>query len=441
MKSLSGRLSWGLALSLITLLIVQWGIASYAIRHLTENQVANRLIQDSETLLAGIRFDETGNFSIDTKRINTIYQRPFSGHYFVVTVDGQQYVSRSLWDTDLLVPNVNAGIDVRLTIAGPDNQSLLAVTHGYLKQDRLVAITVAEDLKLFNEGLRQFQWLYGAVSAVILIILLLVQYLIVRHELKPLKTLRANMARLERGETDRIEALGPAEIAPVIAELNRLLATMGKKARRSREALGNLAHALKTRLAVLGQVVEQPEIKALPEIRKTIEDSTETMRRIVERELKRARLIGDALPGQRVNLQEVIHLLVQTLQLMHADKTLDISWHVDAGALFIGDQEDLLELLGNLLDNACKWAQKKVSLNVIQRDGVIFTIEDDGPGCKPGELEQLTIRGFRADESKPGSGLGLAIVRDIVESYSGRLTIERSDNLGGLSVEVWLPNR
>jgi signal transduction histidine kinase len=440
-KSLSGRLSWGLALSLITLLIVQWVIASYAIRHLTENQVASRLIQDSETLLAGIRFDEAGNFSIDTKRINSIYQRPFSGHYYVIRVDGHQYVSRSLWDADLLVPEVNAGVDVRLTIDGPDNQSLLSVTHGYSKQDKIIGITVAEDLKLFNAGLRQFQWLYGGVSAMILIVLLLVQYLIVRHELKPLKTLRANMAKLERGETDRVEALGPAEIVPVITELNRLLATMGNKARRSREALGNLAHALKTRLAVLSQLVEQPEIKSLPEIKAALEDSTEAMRRIVERELKRARLIGDALPGQRVNLQEEINMLVQTLQLMHAEKSLEISWHVDKDALFIGDQEDLLELLGNLLDNACKWARGIILLNVTRRDGVVFTIEDDGPGCEPSEMERLTVRGFRADESKPGSGLGLAIVRDIVESYSGRLIIERSNKLGGLSVEVWLPNR
>jgi len=137
-KSLSGRLSWGLALSLIALLVVQWAIASYTIRYLTENQVASRLIQDSETLLAGIRFDEAGNFSLDAKRINTIYDRPFSGHYYVIAVDGQEHVSRSLWDAELLVPEVNAGVDVKLTIEGPDNQSLLSITHGYLKQDKLI---------------------------------------------------------------------------------------------------------------------------------------------------------------------------------------------------------------------------------------------------------------------------------------------------------------
>lgn len=440
-KSLSSRLSWGLALSLVLLLFAQWLIASYAIRHLTENQVANRLVQDSESLLAGLRFDESGRLQIDTRRISTVYQRPFSGHYFVISSGGEKYVSRSLWDKDLLVPEVNAGVEIRLNMVGPEKQNLLTVTSGYLKQDRLIGIMVAEDLKVFNAGLRQFQWLYGAVSVVILLILLLVQNWIVRSELKPLQSLRANMARLERGETDRVEMTGPAEIAPVIAELNRLLITMSNKARRSREALGNLAHALKTRLAVLQQLSERPEVKALPQVRQPLEESTEAMRRIVERELKRARLIGDALPGQRVNLREEIALLVQTLQLMHAGQARDLVWHVDDDAQFSGDQEDLLELLGNLLDNAFKWSRKHILLNVTNRDGVVFRIEDDGPGCSPGEFDQITRRGFRADESKPGSGLGLAIVRDIVESYGGELMLQRSSVLGGLAVEVRLPKR
>jgi signal transduction histidine kinase len=126
---------------------------------------------------------------------------------------------------------------------------------------------------------------------------------------------------------------------------------------------------------------------------------------------------------------------------MHAGQPRDIVWHVDQGAQFTGDQEDLLELLGNLLDNAFKWSHKCISLTVMNRDGVVFRIEDDGPGCEAGELDQLTRRGFRADESKPGSGLGLAIVRDIVESYSGELVLERSSVLGGLALEVRLPNR
>lgn len=440
MNSLSGRLSWGLALSLVVILVAQWVVASFAIRHLIENQVSNRLIQDGESLLAGINFYADGLY-VDPRRVNTIYQRPFSGHYFVISAGNERYVSRSLWDKELLVPKVNPGVDIRLTISGPENQSLLSVTHGYLKHGRQISILVAEDIEPFNAELRKFLWVYSMASVAILVILMLVQHLIIRYELSPLQELRANMARLERGETDRIETVGPAEIAPMITELNRLLATMGKRTRRSREALGNLAHALKTRLAVLTQLSQEPEMAALPAAKSTIATTTEAMRAIVERELKRARLIGIALPGQRVDLRDEIGLLVQTLQMMYADRKLQINWQVADGARFVGDQEDLLELLGNLLDNACKWSRGSVMLRAEQRDGVVFLIEDDGPGCDLATLHQLTRRGFRADEGKPGSGLGLAIVRDIVESYAGTLTIERSKKMGGLSVSVWLPNR
>jgi signal transduction histidine kinase len=439
LTTLGSRLSWGLAVSLVVLLTMQWGVASFIIRHLTETQLASRLHQDAESLLANLRFDEAGTLQLDAQRVNTVYQRPFSGHYYMISVDGQREVSRSLWDEDLAVPAVKPGEELRSTLSGPDKQTLLAVSNGYHKQNRDIIVTVAQDLGTLNAGLRQFQLIYGAVSMAILIILLLVQRYIVRTALKPLETIRANMARLERGETDRIETLGPAEIAPLIAELNRLLATMGKRARRSREALGNLAHALRTRLTALNHIIEQPEIRTLPHVHISMQESVEAMRRIVERELKRARLMGDALPGQRVNLREEITILVQTLQLMYADKSPDISWSIAEGAHFVGDQEDILELLGNLLDNACKWCKEKVVLEVANSNGILFTIEDDGSGCELEELDNLTRRGFRADEAKPGSGLGLAIVRDIVESYGGTLSLARSKKLGGMCVKVELP--
>lgn len=421
--------------------MIQWLIASYAIRTLTESQVADRLIKDAESILAGIRLDQDGALNIDARRINAVYQRPFSGHYFVVIVEEEKFVSRSLWDHDISIPTLMPGEGVRFTTEGPVRSQLLAITHGYRKYGRDMSITVAENIDLLNAELRRFQWVYGGVSLMTIVLLLLIQYWIVRRELKPLKMLRENMLRLERGETDRVDAVGPAEITPVIVELNRLLAAMGNKARRSREALGNLAHALKTQLAILNQVTNQTELNALPEVRQTLQQTSEGMRHIVERELKRARLIGDALPGQRVNLNLEIAALVKTLEQLYAEKSLDMGYTISDDAQFVGDQEDLLEMLGNLLDNACKWCRRQVLLKVDAKDGVVFLIVDDGDGCPPTEIERLTIRGFRADETQPGSGLGLAIVRDIVESYGGRLTIGRSAKLGGLQVEVWIPNR
>lgn len=439
MLSLKARLSLTLAVSLVALLTVQWLVASVAIRQLTEGQLVARLAHDAENLLAGTQVDAQGRLQIDPRRVNTVYQRPFSGHYYVVSAGGDQQISRSLWDASLEVPAMAPGAEARVRAAGPERQPLLIVARGYRKHDREITVAVAEDMSDLHSELRRFQLIYGAVSAAVLIALLLIQRFIVGSGLKPLDAIKDNMARLERGEVGRIEASGPAEIAPLIAQLNRLLATMGNRTRRSREALGNLAHALKTRLAILNQAAERTELAAHPQVRTAIRDSAEGIRRIVERELKRARLMGDALPGQRVDLRDEITLLSQTLQILHADKSPVLAWDIASGVNFVGDREDLLELLGNLLDNACKFCRERVSLTVTNGDCTTFIVEDDGPGSAPEEMDILTRRGFRSDETTPGSGLGLAIVSDIVEGYRGALSFSRSAALGGLRVEVRLP--
>jgi signal transduction histidine kinase len=442
MTSLRTRLAAGLTLSLVALLLLQWAIASFVLEHMLENQLATRLTQDSENLLAGTSFDAQDRLVLDPQRVNVVYQRPLSGHYYVIVAGNKRELSRSLWDSTLDITEVRSGETVISRTTGPANQPLLMVVHGYRRQNHNITIAVAEDLSALHAGLQRFQLIHGAVSLGILLVLLLTQYLIVTRQLRPLKRIRASMAKLERGEISRIETEGPAEIEPLIAELNRLLAAMSKRTRRSRDALGNLAHALKTRLAVLTQLTEQAPLTEHPELQAAVAESAEAMRRIVERELKRARLVGAQLPGRRINIAEEITLLIQTLQLMHAAKKPYIDWSVAETAHFIGDQEDLLEMLGNLLDNACKWCKTRVNFDMQSRPGhgSVFVVEDDGPGCAPDELDALARRGFRADESKPGTGLGLAIVRDIVESYEGRLSFCRSTALGGLRVEVWLPH-
>jgi signal transduction histidine kinase len=438
--SLKARLSFGLGASLVLLLVLQWAVASLAIERLTSGQLLARLDRDAESLLSGVQAGPDGALRIDPARVSAVYQRPFSGHYYVVRSGEQSIVSRSLWDAGLTVPALAAGAAADFNTSGPQQQPLLVHARTYRKLGRDVTIAVAEDLSELNAGLMRFQLAYGAVSAAVLAVLLLVQRTIVSRGLRPVEAVRENMARLERGETARLEAAGPAEIAPLIAELNRLLGSMGNRTRRSREALGNLAHALKTRLAVLRQAAEAPELAAHAALRETLHESAEDMRRIVERELKRARLSGGALPGQRVDLRSEVEALVGTLKAIYADKPLHIDWQVARGAQFKGDREDLLEMLGNLLDNACKWSASRVSLQASAHDGIRFLIEDDGPGCSPEALVVLARRGFRADESKPGSGLGLAIVRDIVEGYGGTLQFSRSPALGGLRVEVRLPD-
>lgn len=440
MKSLQGRLSLALAVSLVALLTVQWLVASMATGRLLESQLAERLAKDSESLLSALEPASDGGLRLDPARVSPRYQRPFSGFYYTVKAGEMQASSRSLWDAAIDSPTVARGEDLRLRTTGPERQPLLAVVRGYHMRGQDVVITVAEDLRSLDAAVLRFQLIHGLVSVAILVALLLVQRRIVVRSLRGLKDVQADMERLAAGKVSRIEARGPSEIEPLIAQLNSLLQTMGRRSRRSREALGNLAHALKTRLAVLNQVAEQPEMADHPHLRSSIREATDAVRRIVERELKRARLAGEALPGQRIGLHDEVLLLSKTLGVLHADKAPNIEWTVADGASFPGDREDLLELLGNLLDNACKWCRGTVSFNAAPRgEELVISVEDDGPGCSAETLEALTLRGFRADESRPGSGLGLAIVRDIVETYGGKLAFTRSPGLGGLRVEVVFP--
>lgn len=436
MTSLKGRLTWGLMLSLIVLLTLQWAVVTYAINKLTENQLIERLQREGETLLAGTYFDTSGQLTLDSKRLSAIYQRPFSGHYYVIFSAQQRQTSRSLWDTDLKLSALKAGEQKRLYLQGPEQQPLLVVVHGYKKQQHQITIAIAENLSALQASMTHFQITYGLVSLAGLIALLLIQRLIVANALLPLRDIQENIVKLGRGEISQIETNGPAEVAPLIEELNRLLTAMHDKSRRSRESLGNLAHALKTKLTLLNQTAEDPDINALPEIRRNIYAATDAISQSIERELKRARLIGDTHPMRRVDLKTEVAQLTHTLRLMYADKAVNITWEVSENSQFNGDQEDLLEMLGNLLDNACKWCRRNVSLTVSGADTPVFIVEDDGPGCAESELNLLTRRGFRADESKPGSGLGLAIVYDIVSSYGASLTFGRSAALGGLRVEV-----
>jgi len=435
MTSLKAKLTWGLMLSLVALLVLQWVVVTYAIARLTEGQLIDRLEREGENILASAYFDKNDNLQFDFQRMGAIYHRPFSGHYYIVlSNNNQQQISRSLWDYSLDIKPLTPGQQQILRLDGPEKQPLLVVVHGYQKQSYNITVAIAEDLAPLQSNASDFQKIYAAVSAVGLLLLLLVQRLIVLSSLKPLRSVKESMARLERGQSDYIEVLGPSEIRPLIEEFNRLLAVIDLRSKRTREALGNLAHALKTRLTLINQIAEQSEINESKNLRASIYASTEVINNIIERELKRARLLGDIRPGRYVDLKSKVAELVHTLRLIYAVKDISITWKIDEDAKFIGDQEDLFEMLGNLLDNACKWCASKVYLTVTGGDCVSFIIEDDGPGST--ELEALTRRGFRLDESKPGSGLGLAIVSDIVESYDGSLNLGRSVTLGGLMIEA-----
>jgi signal transduction histidine kinase len=438
-RSLRSQLAIGLALGFVTLAGAQWLLTGLAVERMLKNQLGQRLERDAENLLAALEQDADGILALDTSRVGGEYQLPFSGHYFrIVTGSGRDIASRSLWDSTLALPGSTSARLSEHAAPGPQGQSLWALVARYEKRGQVVHIVVAEDLAPLRASLREWHVLYGALTLLVIALVLLVQQWRLRRALAPIERLGAQMAELQSGRRDGLDIALPSEIAPLVEQLNALLGVFGRRARRSRDALGNLAHALKTRLAVMVQAADSDELAGHPELRKRLADSAELMRRAIERELRRARLMGGAHPAQRSRVREAVDALARTLAVLHGERMPRMDIRIAPEIELVMDPEDLMELLGNLMDNACSWARTRVCVTLHCTPEPLLTVEDDGPGCPPDVLRSLSERGFRADESKPGHGLGLAIVRDLVDSYGGALEFDRSD-LGGLRVSVHLP--
>jgi signal transduction histidine kinase len=419
------------------LMAMLWWAGSLAVRELGEDLIESRLEHDAEALLAAMEFRRQEKIEIDWEHINPIYQQPFSGHYYVVLAsDGNPISSRSLWDQQFQTDQLAKGESRRWYTKGPSDQQLLVWSKGYEKQGQAITLTVAEDITSIEEHLSLFQWTFAGLSLAALIILLAVQKQVITRSLKSLDRLRTEIQLLEKGDIATLSEDVPSELAPLVQEFNRLLDLLAQRLERSRNALGNLAHALKAPLNLLTQYHDSKELDENPGLRNKVGIQTQRIQQLMERELKRARLAGTGSPGQRFNPRDELPALLTVLKQVYQHKDLDIQWDVSNETPDFGDREDMLELLGNLLDNACKWAANQIRCHISGSETICIQIEDDGPGRSQQELEQMMQRGVRLDETVDGHGLGLAIATDIVKLYGGDIHFNSSKNLGGLMVIV-----
>ncbi len=263
---------------------------------------------------------------------------------------------------------------------------------------------------------------------------------LVRGGLKSFGAITVRLAAIRDGRDRRLDGAFPLEVQPLIGEVNGLLADREQRLSRALATAGDLAHGLKTPLAVLNHVAARAREADQPRLAEDIAQQVDRMRRLVDYHLAQAR--ASATGGRtdaRCDVRASADGLVRTMHTVYAGRALDIGLDVEAGAVVRVVREDLDEMLGNLLDNACKWARSRVVLRATTATGsVSVVIDDDGPGLAP-ELRQTVLRrGVRADEAAPGSGLGLAIVRDLAELYGGVLALTAAP-LGGLRVELVLP--
>jgi signal transduction histidine kinase len=262
----------------------------------------------------------------------------------------------------------------------------------------------------------------------------------VRQGLMPFRRLRQKLSAVRTGETRRVAGEYPTEVQPLINEMNALLEDRETAVKRAVTTAGDLAHGLKTPLALLAQLADQAGAEGHPELADSISQQVERMSRQVNYHLARARAAASGAAGApRCPLADCAEALVRTVLKLYAGRGLDISSLIAPDLCARVQREDLDEILGNLLDNACKWAHSRVVLDACRSGAMlVVTLDDDGPGLTPALRNVVLERGVRIDESSPGSGLGLAIVRDLAEVYGGTISLDESP-LGGLRVQVSLP--
>jgi signal transduction histidine kinase len=438
-KSIQTRLNTGFILVSLVAIVVLWLANSLFLRHTAYEFVSARLSSDAYSLLRAVKMGGENGWQVDSDLVDPVYQQPMSGHYFQVKVDGQWLYSRSLWDEMIPADSGENFGEENVRLVYKAGHPWLVLDQSFLKSGMRIQLVLAEDVTRIDEALRRLSWGVAALGVVFLVVLLCVQVMIIRNGLRSLVSVQQDISRLKQGEVRQLPQVNTAEVDPLVTEINYLVQAMELRLQRSRNAVGNLAHAAKTPLTVLDRQIESIK-NDNPALAAELSEQSLRLRALMERELTRARIAGAALPGQRIFITAELEKLLRTLKAIYRDKALAFDVQLEGHIFFPGERDDLMELLGNLMDNACKWAAHRVRFSAEADDMcVTMTIEDDGPGIADEQIQRLMARGERLDESTAGHGLGMSIVSDIVRQYDGQCQLGRSSELGGLQVVVMLP--
>lgn len=456
-RLLLGTLVWIAA----TIVAAGWGLGSLFRQHVTA-QFHAELLTHLDQLTANLALDAEGRPVLALPLSDPRLSRPYSGCYW--QVDGMDagaaasglLRSRSLWDFVLAAPADSPadGEIHRHRIVGPEGRPVGMVERSVRIDDaadgrpRVFRLIAAADEREMEEPIARFNgtlWLALGVLAAGLAAAALVQVVV---GLSPLDKLRASLGKVRGGETPRLDGDFPAEVMPLVDEFNSVLAQNAEVVERSRTQAGNLAHALKTPLSVLANAADAAGGNDgsggrgdARELARLVAEQVETARKQVDYHLARAQAAASVrVPGTRTPLLPVVDELARTMRRIHAERGLDLHvGEVPASLAFRGEVQDLQEMLGNLLDNACKWAAHEIRIGARRQGEMLeIVIDDDGEGIPAGQRDAVIRRGVRADEQVPGSGLGLSIVDDLARLYGGHVELADSP-LGGLRAVIVLP--
>ena len=450
-NSLALRLFLSATAWAVVILAVTGVILSSLYRQGVERSFDRRLNVYLRTLVADLSVPPEEGEKFPQSLGEPLFELPLSGWYWQVTrLDpGKPDIrsSRSLWDAGL--PHlqdmgVTAGPDGSREgyIDGPEDQRLRLVERSIdLGEEGHYLVAVAGDAAEITGETRAFDQALSITFVLLAAVLLLTTMFQVRFGLLPLRRLTAGLAAIRAGTAERLEGDFPEEIAPLARETNALIEANREIVERARTHVGNLAHALKTPLSVM---VNEANAHGRDAFADKVKEQADIMRDQVARHLERARLAARlTVVGSITEIAPVVTALARTMEKIHRDKGITVDVEADAQAKFRGERPDLEEMIGNLVDNACKWAASRVAISVGREasetgPAVRIVVDDDGHGLSPSEREQVARRGQRLDETKPGSGLGLSIVVELARLYGGSLTLGEAPT-GGLRAELVLP--
>jgi signal transduction histidine kinase len=447
-SSLALRLFLSATAWTVVILFATGIILSSIYRDAVERSFDRRLGVYLRTLVADVVAPEQSADRAEPTLGEPLFDLPLSGWYWQVTRLGATKPdvrsSRSLWDSNLpVLDDAEVGADGTRHgyVTGPEDQRLRIVERNVdLGEDGRYLIAIAGDPQEIDDETRAFDQALIVTFGTLTLVLIFITMFQVRFGLAPLKRISESLAAIRAGTAERLEGNFPVEIAPLARETNALLDSNREIVERARTHVGNLAHALKTPLSV---IFNEAAARGDDSFAAKVIEQTNIMRDQIAHHLERARLAARLkVVGSVTDVVPVITALTRTMEKIYQPRGIAIDLHAPARVRFRGERQDLEEMVGNLVDNACKWAQMRVNVEVVPDAGVgpmvRIVVDDDGPGLSPGQRDQVARRGRRLDETKPGSGLGLSIVVELSTLYGGSLSLSTAP-IGGLRAELVLP--
>ena len=446
MNSLAVRLFFSATVWIILTLVSAGLLLSDLNKNSNFKAFDDRLNLSLETLIGASRLDSSDGITVVSTIGDPRYFQPYSGWYWQIN-DGAKTLarSRSMWDQVFTIDKRLIGGRSQFVsqVQSNDRQvkkiekkklHIIQREISFPGYKNLVTFTVSGDTQEYQENIKKFDKTLSTILIALGVGLMFAVFLQVNFGLLPLNKIKTALFKIRNGDEKNLQDPYPLEVQPLATEINNLLEHNEKIIKRAKTHVGNLAHVLKTPLAVVSNEIDEND--------KILSTQVQLMKRQIDRYLKKAHLdsVGK-VTKEKINIVELSNKMIRIFLKLYPSKDIQMSSNLEKGYV-LSSFEDMEEVIGNIVENSCKWAGKRVLLEIKESNdnNIHMVFSDDGPGLPQDKMKKVFARGFRLDEQTPGTGLGLNIVKDIVETTKGKVWLTKSSELGGLEVNIKLPS-